>query len=121
MLNPEIYLYDVDIPQHRIALSRFKILTHNLEIEVGRRTNTDPELRLCKFSCTLGTNVVEDEYHFLLIWPMYSNIRDDNLTEYIVQSPTSQKFVSLMQETNVTVVKKLAKYCYEAVKIRNSE
>ena len=57
----------------RQILSKFLCSNHKLEIEIGRHKNIPRQDRLCKV-CDLG--VVEDESHFLIVCPVYSDIRN---------------------------------------------
>ena len=50
-------------------IAKLRTTTHNLQIDMGRRTSTPTELR----KCHCGS--VEDEEHFLLRCPSYINIR----------------------------------------------
>ena len=58
----EMYLNEVKSIKHRIALSRFRLSCHKLNIEVGRYTQVPRTERFCPF-CPEN---VEDENHFLL-------------------------------------------------------
>ena len=67
---------------YRQILCKFRISAHSLRIETGRYEKTknssgnysklEKENRICKF-CNL--RMVEDEFHFLLNCPLYSDIR----------------------------------------------
>ena len=50
--NLEPYLDIITNKRFKIALSRFRLSSHNLEIERGRYHNIDRENRICKF-CNL--------------------------------------------------------------------
>ena len=50
--------------QLRILLSRFRLTSHNLEIEIGRYNNISRDSRYCKM-CT--QNVTESEFHFYYV------------------------------------------------------
>ena len=58
--------------KYRIALTRLRCSSHSLEIEVGRYhyNRTDRQNRLCKL-CNM--NMVENEYHFVLVCPAYND------------------------------------------------
>ena len=84
-------------------------------IEIGHHHNIDREFRHCPFCETL----VEDEYHFILICPLYSNLRELYIPTYYCNIPTIQKFENLMSSENVDVVRKLAMYIYYALKDRS--
>ena len=51
-------------------IAKIRLVSHNLQIELGRRNNTPRELRLCH--CKEG---VEDEEHFLIRCESYTDIR----------------------------------------------
>jgi len=59
----ETYLDNIPNKKHRIALSKFSLDSHTLEIERGRYTNLEREQRKCKFC---NTNSIANEYHFYL-------------------------------------------------------
>ena len=62
----EKYLDIIKNDQLRILLSRprFRLSSHNLEIEIGRYNNISRDSRYCKM-CTL--NVTESEFHFCYV------------------------------------------------------
>ena len=75
-----IYLDTVKVTKFRIALSKLKMSSHRLEIEVGRwarpyRTPLDQQK--CHACNTLG-----DEFHFLLECRLYTEIRNKNIRKY---------------------------------------
>ena len=55
-----------------IALSQFRLSSHDLEIERGRYADVDRDARICHFC---NNNQIENEYHFLLICPLYRGLR----------------------------------------------
>ena len=66
VFNFEKYLSCIKVDCQRVALTRFRCSAHKLMIEEGRCRNVERNPHLCQF-CNL--NVVEDEFHFLLICP----------------------------------------------------
>ena len=58
-----------------------------LQIEAGRQKNMLMADRLCVFCKELDNYVLEDEYHFLMLCPAYTDFRSNYLfyTEYILQ------------------------------------
>ena len=65
----EAYLCNIQNTAHRTALTRLRVGSHRLAIELGRYHKPKPlpiKERLCDLC-----NVVEDEYHFLCICPKY--------------------------------------------------
>ena len=75
----EKYLDCVTNDKVRIALSRFRCSAHNLAIEEGRYRNIERNQR---FYTRCNTNVVKNEYHFMLVCPLYRDIRNEILPHY---------------------------------------
>ena len=72
ILEMETYL-SLDIPTKFIKqFSKFRCSAHNLLVERGRHIGIPYQQRICPF-CSL--NEIEDEYHFVFICPLYSEIR----------------------------------------------
>ena len=59
-------------PLYRNCISRFRLSSHSLKIEQGRYDNDRRENRKCTFC---GLNDIEDEFHFVLKCPYYSELR----------------------------------------------
>ena len=71
----ESYLHFVSNPSHRVALTKFRTSAHCLQIERGRYHKPQaipPDMRFCPYC----KNLVENEIHFLVICPLYKNIRN---------------------------------------------
>ena len=69
----QLYLETINVTKLRITLSKLRLSSHRLEIEVGRwaRPNRTPlDQRKCRVC-----DKVEDEFHFLLECGLYSQIR----------------------------------------------
>ena len=107
----EKYLDCVTNDKHRIALSRFRCSAHKLAIEEGRYRNIERNQRFCT---RCNTNVVENEYHFMLVCPLYRDIRHEILPHYYSVWPNQRKFETLLNSTQTSVIKKIAKYIYSA-------
>ena len=86
----ENYLNHVNIDSHRVALARFRISAHKLFIEEGRHRNIPKEQRLCS-KCNMNT--IENEYHFLLVCPLYRQLRVNYLPKYYCHWPNMAKFI----------------------------
>ena len=65
----EDYLRHVTNFRHRITLTKLRLSNHKLAIETGRyiRPYKKPEERICP----ICKKDVEDEIHFLTLWPTY--------------------------------------------------
>ena len=72
LLNPEKYLQVINNYFIRKQLTRFGISNHQLLIEEGRHRGIDLIDRRCKL-CDM--NCVENEIYFLLVCPLYNNLR----------------------------------------------
>jgi len=74
--NLEPYLDSITNKRFIITLSRFRLSSHKLEIERGRYHNIDRENSICTFC---NSKAIENEYHFLLICPLYRDIRKQSI------------------------------------------
>jgi hypothetical protein len=61
--------------EHRVALTRFRISCHSLEIEIGRRNKTVREKRYCQLCARSNHYMVEDEFHMMSYCPTYNYLR----------------------------------------------
>ena len=80
-------------------------------IEEGRFRGIERNLRICPL-CPM--NIIEDEYHFLLVCPTYRELRKKYLSNFYCRWPSKNKFIKLLNEEQISVVKKLAKFVYLA-------
>lgn len=112
----EKYLDVVKNPKFLLTLSRFRLSSHQLEIETGRYIGLTRDERFCQ-NCNM--RMIEDEYHFLLVCPNYSDLRKKYFPLYYCHWPTMQKFVALMSSNNKFLLTKISKYLYFAQKRRN--
>ena len=115
--SQETYLDFISNRNIRTAFSRFRLSSHDLAIESGRYDDTPRSDRLCKF-CNL--NVVENEYHFLLVCPLYIDIRRKYFNSYFCHWPTLMKFENLMSVKSKRKINNLAKYVYFASQLRTA-
>ena len=114
-LEIESYLSGIKNVSHRVCMTRFRCSAHNLRIEEGRSRNIDREQRVCT-NCNM--NVIENEYHFLLVCPLYSKIRKDCLPKYYCHWPCIRKFKQLMNCKQTKLMSAIAKFIFLANKIR---
>ena len=90
--------------------------SQRLEIEAGRwiRPQNIPfNERKCRVC-----NVLEDEFHFILECSLFKELRKRFIKRFFWLGPNIPKFVELMTSKNVQVIKDLATYVYESLKIR---
>ena len=95
----------------RIALSRFRISSHDLFIERGRYKNLPRNERICKFC---NSQSVESEYHFLLVCPYYAELRNKYFKRNYCHWPNLNKFDSLMMTNSKQITLNLSKCIYHA-------
>ena len=74
-------------------------------------------MRICQF-CNL--DVIENEYHFLLVCPAYRDLRPTILPTYYCRRPTKNKLINLLKENKSGNLKKLGNFIYEANEKRAS-
>ena len=68
----ESYLDFITEKKYKIVLTRFRLSSHELHIERGRYENVPRDERICK-CCNMSQ--IESEYHFLLVCPLYTELR----------------------------------------------
>ena len=110
------YLDKVTTRKFRVALSKLRMSSHRLMIEVGRwnRPHRTPrEQRKCTVC-----NQLEDEYHFLFECRLYNDERTIFLKPYYLRNQSMYKTIELMQETNSKTLKKLAMFVLKCFEIR---
>lgn len=113
MFETESYLNCLS-DKFRIALSKFRLSSHSLAIETGRYQNIPQENRKCTI-CNL--NVIENEYHFLLVCPKYIELRRKYFKAYYCSWPSMYKFDSLMSSRGKNLIA-LSKFIYFASIVR---
>ena len=59
------------------SLARFRCSNHKLVIEEGIHNALNLENRPCKFCDSIQVCVIEDEFHFLLICPLFNELKDN--------------------------------------------
>ena len=110
----EKYLSVLNIKKYRYAFVSLRCSSHQLMIEKGRYTGLDRDQRfchLCKFE-------IEDEYHFVLICPLYKELREQLIPDKYFEHPCRHRFNMLMSTENETVLKNLAAYIYRSYLLR---
>jgi hypothetical protein len=119
LLNPEKYLFSVEMLSHRKALNRLRCLSHSLLIliEVGRRQNIDRESRICVLC---DSNDIEDEFHFVLNCNFFIELRSKYLPFWVLTRPTRPKLYSLLNTEDSRTLVGLAAFVYHALNLRKS-
>ena len=114
--NFEKYLDSITDSKLRREFSRFRLSSHQLAIEKGRYNNTPREQRKC--TCC-NQNVIENEYHFLLVCQAYRQLRIKYFKPYFCSFPTLNKFDILMTSNSNVTLLNISKYQFHASKLRN--
>lgn len=92
---------------NRILLTKLRTLNNGFPVNVGRYTGVPREDRICS-KC--DANAIGDEYHVLFICNNTDIVmlRARYIPEYFVCRPSYFKYTSLMQSTNVNILKNLS-------------
>ena len=109
------YLNKIHNRTHRKALAKLRMSPHELLIETVRHTGIPRENRKCTLC---NKNDIEDEYHFVLICPLYNNTRNIYIKRYYINNPSMFKFIELLNSTGNSL-KNLALYVTKAFELRN--
>ena len=86
----ESYLFGVPKPW-RVALTRLCIGVHNLQVNLARHHNPVIPLnnRICLYCFNQeGRRILEDEFHLVIVCPLYSNLRLDLLKNGVISTQT---------------------------------
>jgi len=71
----------LNILQFRYSMTKLRVSSHRLSIESGRWSKPNP-ITLSERNC-LFSNLLEDEYHFVLEWNLYNALRKLNKIENV--------------------------------------
>ena len=116
----ENYIRILNTKQNRSALTKIRISSHNLRIESGRygRQRIERSDKVCTV-CNSGE--IEDEYHFILICPAYSDFRKNYISrKYFRVRPNMFKLLQLLNSSNVRILLNLSRFITCATKQRLS-
>ena len=103
----ESYLDTIHDKKFKIALKKFRLSSHDLAIERGRFENIPRDERICRY-CNL--NMIENEYHFLLVCSLYRDLRRKYFKNYYCRWPTLNKFDDLLSKQTKQMTLNLSKY-----------
>ena len=114
--EPSYYL-SLDNAKYRNCIAKMRLSSHKLAIETGRHQNVAREQRKC-LCCDL--NDIEDEYYFILICPLYNDLRNLYIPKYYTTRPSVFKFINLLNIEKKSILNKLAIYCIKSFKLRDN-
>jgi hypothetical protein len=119
VFNTSHYLDIIHTENHRKALTKLIVSSHNLRIESGRWERPTPPAneRMCHFCL----DKIEDEYHFLLECPNYANERSRLMPKYFRTRTSMYKCVELINSGKRKTIISLAKFVFQAFKKRNKD
>ncbi|MCG7875093.1 MAG: reverse transcriptase family protein [Candidatus Thiodiazotropha endolucinida] len=109
----EKYVDCIKNDRQRSELAAFRLSAHNLDIERGRHIAVTRENRICRL-CSMG--MIESEYHFLLVCPLYQELRRELLKT--TSWPSVTKFISIMSSNSGRYLVKIAQFIMSANVLR---
>ena len=118
-IGVEKYLFNLHNFKHRQALTKLRLSSHRLQIEIDRHTSGNNRIPQEDRICPLCHNGVEDEVHFLLKCPIYKNIRK-HIHSQLLDSPSLSDFEQTVHLLLQPDLRMLAKFVYEAFTTREN-
>ena len=92
---------------------------HCRNVKKGRHQAKDYSLRFCDLCLKINCYIVEDEFHFLLVCPMYHELRTLYFKDRLKHAnPTIKLYYDIRSICSRTHVNSLMKYLEEAFKFR---
>lgn len=88
------YLLNINNRKHKNSLVKLRLSSHQLQVETGRHTGVERQNRKLTF-CT--TSDIEDEYHFVLICPIYQQLRTQYISRYNYRQPSIAKMYTVIK------------------------
>ena len=114
LLEPEKYLTNIAIDKHRKALARLRCSSHKLAVERLRGIIPRNE-RICRYCLLNEINVLEDEYHFVMICPLYNELRLQYFPDLTLNDRTT--FIHILSSNDVIITQNLSLFVYHAFNI----
>ena len=111
MWGPCLQIYPIS--KYRSAFTKLRLSNYPQLIETGRHFRNECPLRLCPFCPTM----IEDELHFLILYPAYKEMRDKHFPPsvlYNTEISDKEKFLLLKQED----IFMTAKFMFDAFEYR---
>ena len=103
----------------RKTLANFRCSSHNLLIEKGRRLNIERDYRFCPFCLERNVFTIEDEFHFFMVCPMYTDLREKYFKPDWKIILSLHKFYSIMNLTDASSIFAISKFLVGAFDLRN--
>ena len=112
------YMGIVNVGCHRSAMIKLVMSSHRLAIETGRWAR--PVVPRDQRACPVCSASPEDEYHLILICPLYGDIRKALIPKCYYNRPSMYKLVLLFNDARRMVIRNLAKFIYKALILRKT-
>ena len=113
----EPYLLNVTNFWHRKSLSRFRFGMTEINCSFLQYKVIADKYKLCPFCKSLR----ETEIHFLLVCPVYNELRTKLIPQKFYKSPTSFTMAILLASPMSTLNKNLAEFIYKALNVRSEQ
>ena len=119
----ETYIQCLSVKKYQQAISRFRVSSHRLGIELGRhyKKRLPVEQRQCNFC---NSRNLDDELHFLIKCEFHTNTRktfylvlDKNISNF-ESLPDDDKFRAILTSPNEDVIFSLGKSIHDGFKSR---
>ncbi|PJE78139.1 hypothetical protein CI610_02931 [invertebrate metagenome] len=115
--NTQFYLIKPIDYKFKKLLSQFRMQGHSLNIESGRYNKIPRSQRICT---VCDKNDVEDEVHFVLLCPAYSELRKTYIKKYYYSRPSVYKLIELFSSKSVKTLNRLGKFLLHATAERKT-
>ena len=104
--------FEILVPSLWIPFCRFRTGNHKFPVEIYSWTKLHKERN--ERTCTIcDSGAIGDEYHYLMICPIFQELREEYLPNYYLNRPTLTKFYKLMKTEKKTLLIKVAKLVKE--------
>ena len=118
-LDVEKYLF-IDLNfRCRKTLANFPCSSHNLLIEKGQHQNIERDYKFCLFCLERNVYSVEDEFHFFMECPLYTDLRDKYFKQEWKLNVSLYKFYSILKLSDTSSIFDISKFLVSAFEIRN--
>jgi hypothetical protein len=107
-LNLQCYLRKSIPVKFQRCVSKIRLSSHQLAIENSRFSNT---IRTNK-CCRVCVNTIEDEYHFVLVCPLFAELRRKFIKVCYHKRPSMFKLIQLFNTENFRDLCHLGKFIY---------
>ena len=104
---------------HKKTLSNFRCSCHKLMIEKGRHLNIERDYRFCPYCLSRNVYIVEDEFHMLLICPLYDELRRECFApQWLNTFESVNLFNAIMSSDQERHILALASFLHKAFSLR---